>query len=48
MAPINWLSLYILFMLVFMIFIITNYYSFLYKPKTLKTHKQKFLINWKW
>nr|ARH54315.1 ATP synthase F0 subunit 8 [Curculionidae sp. 6 AH-2016] len=47
MSPLNWLSMYIYFYLLFLLLMIINYYLFLYKPKT---HKFKKLskINWKW
>nr|QXG82662.1 ATP synthase F0 subunit 8 [Curculionidae sp. BMNH 1042554] len=47
MAPINWLSLYFLFTMMFLIFIIMNYFSFLYKPK-MTQKKKKFSNSWKW
>nr|AIW06293.1 ATP synthase F0 subunit 8 [Curculionidae sp. MT-2014] len=48
MAPINWLSLFILFVFTLIIFIILNYYSFLYKPTSGKKLKTKSQLNWKW
>nr|AND96671.1 ATP synthase F0 subunit 8 [Eurysternus caribaeus] len=47
MAPINWLSLYILFCLIFILFNILNYFMFNYKIKTYTPKKMK-KINWKW
>nr|AEP27537.1 ATP synthase F0 subunit 8 [Larinus turbinatus] len=48
MAPLNWLSMYMLFSMLFLISVIMNYYSFLYTPK-IKTSKIKTkTINWKW
>nr|YP_009555977.1 ATP synthase F0 subunit 8 [Myllocerinus aurolineatus]QBF03604.1 ATP synthase F0 subunit 8 [Myllocerinus aurolineatus] len=48
MAPINWLTLYFIFLSVFLMFIILNYYSFLYFPKTIKTPAKKLILSWKW
>nr|ARH54705.1 ATP synthase F0 subunit 8 [Romualdius bifoveolatus] len=48
MAPINWLSLYMLFLLVFLIFIILNYFIFLYKPKLIQKNIKKNILSWKW
>nr|YP_010166754.1 ATP synthase F0 subunit 8 [Rhithrodytes bimaculatus]QRV62858.1 ATP synthase F0 subunit 8 [Rhithrodytes bimaculatus] len=49
MAPMNWLVLYILFSLIFLIFNFMNYYSFLIMSKY---HKKNFyiknILNWKW
>nr|ALO71215.1 ATP synthase F0 subunit 8 [Thinonoma atra] len=48
MAPMNWLVLFLMFIIAFMIFNSLNYFCFLYKPKNftvMKTHSQ---INWKW
>nr|QID03239.1 ATP synthase F0 subunit 8 [Formicosepsis sp. LX2018-01] len=49
MAPINWLSLFLLFIMIFMMFNIMNYYNFM--PPSPKTMSSKFNINsmnWKW
>nr|ATL23288.1 ATP synthase F0 subunit 8 [Sympiezomias velatus] len=48
MAPLNWMSMYLFFILIFVMFIIVNYYSFLYKPKTMKFSNLKKLLSWKW
>nr|YP_010895018.1 ATP synthase F0 subunit 8 [Callicera aenea]WJW73531.1 ATP synthase F0 subunit 8 [Callicera aenea] len=50
MAPINWLSLFLLFSLIFILFNMMNY--FIYLPTTPK-HKNldkinKNSMNWKW
>nr|QWZ46352.1 ATP synthase F0 subunit 8 [Pelecyphorus contortus] len=49
MAPLNWLTLMIFFIMVFSMFNIMNYYSFTYmiEPKKHKMMK-KFKMNWKW
>nr|YP_010508532.1 ATP synthase F0 subunit 8 [Philophylla fossata]UXG57145.1 ATP synthase F0 subunit 8 [Philophylla fossata] len=50
MAPIGWLSLFIIFSLTFMLFSIMNY--FLMIPKSPKSHILKNIFNtsfnWKW
>nr|YP_006576020.1 ATP synthase F0 subunit 8 [Sphenophorus sp. BYU-CO246]ACZ58547.1 ATP synthase F0 subunit 8 [Sphenophorus sp. BYU-CO246] len=48
MSPLNWMSLYILFIFVFLIFNIINYFLFLYSPNQNKNFKKKILFNWKW
>nr|AXS66073.1 ATP synthase F0 subunit 8 [Staphylinoidea sp. 14 KM-2017] len=49
MAPMNWLTLFIFFVLVFMLFNTINYFSFLYDPQTTASIKnKKKIINWKW
>nr|YP_010564770.1 ATP synthase F0 subunit 8 [Volucella trifasciata]UZA61173.1 ATP synthase F0 subunit 8 [Volucella trifasciata] len=50
MAPINWLSLFLLFFLIFILFNMMNY--FIYSPSMNKTKKNNKIItnsmNWKW
>nr|WKU83813.1 ATP synthase F0 subunit 8 [Brachypalpus cyanella] len=50
MAPINWLSLFLLFSLIFMLFNMMNY--FIYSPSTLKSKNMNKIytnsMNWKW
>nr|QNE85612.1 ATP synthase F0 subunit 8 [Empis caudatula] len=50
MAPIGWLSLFIMFMMTFMLFCMMNYYSLL--PPTPKTFSLNQTLsnslNWKW
>nr|QQV73464.1 ATP synthase F0 subunit 8 [Anthomyza sp. DY-2021] len=50
MAPISWLTLFIVFLLTFMMFNILNYYSFI--PSTPKSSSIKNFnmnsMNWKW
>nr|AYR05217.1 ATP synthase F0 subunit 8 [Cryptorhynchinae sp. 4 ACP-2013] len=48
MAPMNWLILYIYFIMLFLMIIIFNYFSFMYKPKKFETKKITKKINWKW
>nr|AXS65302.1 ATP synthase F0 subunit 8 [Eurysternus sp. KM-2017] len=47
MAPINWLSLYMLFCLIFILFNIMNYFMFNYKTKNY-SFKKSLKLNWKW
>nr|QLY89506.1 ATP synthase F0 subunit 8 [Empis livida] len=50
MAPIGWLSLFIIFTLTFMLFSMMNYYAFLPPtPKTSQLNQTSFnSLNWKW
>nr|QNN85693.1 ATP synthase F0 subunit 8 [Bengalia sp. DZ-2020] len=51
MAPIGWLSLFIIFSIAFMIFNMMNYYSFIPSmPKSTLISKTKTTnsLNWKW
>nr|YP_010693181.1 ATP synthase F0 subunit 8 [Zeugodacus rubellus]WCB98427.1 ATP synthase F0 subunit 8 [Zeugodacus rubellus] len=50
MAPINWLSLFIIFSLTFILFSMMNYYSTLPQtPKSKISHKHMSTpFNWKW
>nr|YP_010464317.1 ATP synthase F0 subunit 8 [Heterotarsus carinula]UUL71694.1 ATP synthase F0 subunit 8 [Heterotarsus carinula] len=50
MAPLNWLSLMIMFIMMMLMFNILNYYSFISYNKSLKLQSQiKMKINnWKW
>nr|QOE17380.1 ATP synthase F0 subunit 8 [Chelipoda sp. YD3012] len=51
MAPISWLSLFIMFTMAFILFCMMNYYSTLpNSPKTLKVMKSltNNIFNWKW
>nr|AML25643.1 ATP synthase F0 subunit 8 [Staphylinidae sp. BMNH 1274706] len=48
MAPLNWLSLFIMFILIFLIFNFLNYYSFLYQPKLFNQTLKSLKIDWKW
>nr|YP_009441672.1 ATP synthase F0 subunit 8 [Amara communis]AOY39191.1 ATP synthase F0 subunit 8 [Amara communis] len=50
MAPMNWLFLYIMFNMIFLMFNFLNYYMFLIK-NTMNTFKNKNItkkLNWKW
>nr|YP_010835940.1 ATP synthase F0 subunit 8 [Scopura montana]WGC89459.1 ATP synthase F0 subunit 8 [Scopura montana] len=49
MAPINWLTLLIMFSLILLIFNFMNYFSFLPSPPTISTKKiSQISMNWKW
>nr|AML26480.1 ATP synthase F0 subunit 8 [Staphylinidae sp. BMNH 1274658] len=48
MAPMNWISLLLMFIFIFMMFNSLNYFSFMYKPKKFKISFNKPLISWKW
>nr|ALO76218.1 ATP synthase F0 subunit 8 [Pleophylla sp. PLE01] len=48
MAPLNWLSLFIMFVITFLIFNSLNYFSFNYPIKMYQIKKQEIKINWKW
>nr|YP_973131.1 ATP synthase F0 subunit 8 [Trichophthalma punctata]ABH03670.1 ATP synthase F0 subunit 8 [Trichophthalma punctata] len=50
MAPISWLSLFILFWFILSLFSMMNYFSFLPLSPKIKTKKEKFInsLNWKW
>uniref|UniRef100_A0AB39A5W6 ATP synthase complex subunit 8 n=1 Tax=Senometopia mimoexcisa TaxID=3235071 RepID=A0AB39A5W6_9MUSC len=50
MAPINWLSLFIIFSISFLIFNMMNYYLFIPSTPKLSSikNKQMNIMNWKW
>nr|AXS65893.1 ATP synthase F0 subunit 8 [Tenebrionoidea sp. 12 KM-2017] len=48
MAPLNWLSLMIYFIFIFMLFNSMNYFSFIYNSKSTLSKKNKINFNWKW
>nr|ARH55220.1 ATP synthase F0 subunit 8 [Thanatophilus sinuatus] len=48
MAPMNWLTLFIMFVIIFLMFNSINYFSFKYPNKTFKINKNTFKFNWKW
>nr|WRQ18111.1 ATP synthase F0 subunit 8 [Tachinomorphus sp. 1 FYJ-2024a] len=48
MMPLNWLSLFFMFIMIFMIFNSLNYFSFMYTPKSSTNLKNKHSMNWKW
>nr|ALO76887.1 ATP synthase F0 subunit 8 [Propalticus sp. PRO01] len=49
MAPLSWVTLLIYFILVFLLFNILNYFSFIYQPKIKLNFKTKLnQYNWKW
>nr|QNE85853.1 ATP synthase F0 subunit 8 [Platypalpus cursitans] len=50
MSPLNWLMLFILFTIIFIMFCMINYFSFLQQiPQSQKTMMiTKSSMNWKW
>nr|QNP09678.1 ATP synthase F0 subunit 8 [Ochthebius sp. IBE<ESP> AV177] len=49
MAPMNWLMLFFMFTMIFMMFNSLNYFSFLYKSnKFINNLKLKTKFSWKW
>nr|ALO76532.1 ATP synthase F0 subunit 8 [Perotis lugubris] len=48
MAPMNWLSLFILFSMIFILFMIFNFYNVIYTTSQPSKTKKMFKINWKW
>nr|ALO71129.1 ATP synthase F0 subunit 8 [Staphylinidae sp. 1 EF-2015] len=48
MAPLNWLVLFIMFIITFLLFNSLNYFSFKYSPKSNLSKKIISEINWKW
>nr|UOR16936.1 ATP synthase F0 subunit 8 [Aplomya sp.] len=51
MSPINWLSLFIIFTITFMIFSLMNYYLYtpnMPKSKLMNKNFLKNSMNWKW
>nr|YP_010233736.1 ATP synthase F0 subunit 8 [Oryctes rhinoceros]QKX48645.1 ATP synthase protein 8 [Oryctes rhinoceros]QSZ78105.1 ATP synthase subunit 8 [Oryctes rhinoceros]WAT94188.1 ATP synthase F0 subunit 8 [Oryctes rhinoceros]WDA95529.1 ATP synthase F0 subunit 8 [Oryctes rhinoceros]WDA95542.1 ATP synthase F0 subunit 8 [Oryctes rhinoceros] len=48
MAPLNWLSLFFMFVSIFLIYNAMNYFSFMYPVKQPEKKKTIKKINWKW
>nr|APX40814.1 ATP synthase F0 subunit 8 [Smaragdina concolor] len=48
MAPINWLSLFITFIITLLVFSTMNYFFITYFPKKPVFHKKTSLNNWSW
>nr|YP_010838218.1 ATP synthase F0 subunit 8 [Sternocampsus coriaceus]WGF20845.1 ATP synthase F0 subunit 8 [Sternocampsus coriaceus] len=48
MAPLSWLNLFIMFIIIFLMLNTLNYFSFNYYPKTSKTTPKLLSTNWKW
>nr|AXS65623.1 ATP synthase F0 subunit 8 [Cucujoidea sp. 38 KM-2017] len=48
MAPMNWISLFIFFTLIFLLINSLNYFSFKYPNHFFSTNKIFKKINWKW
>nr|QVM79273.1 ATP synthase F0 subunit 8 [Niphona lateraliplagiata] len=48
MAPLSWLILFIFFLISFLLFNISNYFTFNYSTKKTKLDKIFMKYNWKW
>nr|APX40645.1 ATP synthase F0 subunit 8 [Crioceris asparagi] len=48
MAPLNWVSLFVYFILIFLIFNVSIYFIHLYQPNKMDTKVYTKKINWKW
>nr|YP_010507425.1 ATP synthase F0 subunit 8 [Distenia punctulatoides]UXG19093.1 ATP synthase F0 subunit 8 [Distenia punctulatoides] len=48
MAPLNWLSLFLLFIMIFILFNIWNFFSFKYIPTKTSLESKTLKFNWKW
>nr|ALO77150.1 ATP synthase F0 subunit 8 [Anaspis sp. ANA02] len=48
MAPLNWLTLMLFFISIFIIFNIMNFYSYNYSNKSSSSKKINLSTNWKW
>nr|ALO70789.1 ATP synthase F0 subunit 8 [Ocypus brunnipes] len=48
MAPMNWLTLFIMFTIILLMINCINYFSLLYKNKMTYSYKMDNPINWKW
>nr|YP_010045033.1 ATP synthase F0 subunit 8 [Polyphylla gracilicornis]QPF96298.1 ATP synthase F0 subunit 8 [Polyphylla gracilicornis] len=48
MAPLNWLGLFVTFIIVLLMFNSMNYFSLKYLPKSHKPQKLSGNISWKW
>nr|APX39787.1 ATP synthase F0 subunit 8 [Pachybrachis sp. ReAss_5] len=48
MAPINWLSLFMTFIIALLIFSAMNYFATIYTPETSTKSKNDLSISWKW
>nr|YP_009185999.1 ATP synthase F0 subunit 8 [Tetartopeus terminatus]ALO71202.1 ATP synthase F0 subunit 8 [Tetartopeus terminatus] len=48
MAPLSWLSLFIMFIVIYLMFNTLNYFSFNYMPKTFLINKKMKKNSWKW
>nr|WMQ76593.1 ATP synthase F0 subunit 8 [Hydora sp.] len=48
MAPMNWVSLFIMFIIIFLMFNSMNYFMFIYENKSYSIKTNKYFLNWKW
>nr|WCL18774.1 ATP synthase F0 subunit 8 [Phthiridium sp. A GC-2023a] len=48
MFPMNWLLIYIIFIIIFLLYLIKIYFSFFQKMPNYTMKMFKYKINWKW
>nr|QWB85886.1 ATP synthase F0 subunit 8 [Sachalinobia koltzei] len=48
MAPLNWLTLFLFFSMIFFMYNSLNYFMFNYNSNKKSIFKKKILFNWKW
>nr|ADO60433.1 ATP synthase F0 subunit 8 [Closteromerus claviger] len=48
MAPLNWLTLFLYFSFIFILFNSMNFFTFLYTTKKKETFIKSIKFNWKW
>nr|YP_010946846.1 ATP synthase F0 subunit 8 [Rhabdoblatta nigrovittata]WGO57603.1 ATP synthase F0 subunit 8 [Rhabdoblatta nigrovittata] len=48
MMPLSWLTLYLFFIMMLLIFSFINYYSFIPHPSSTKKILSSNTLNWKW
>nr|QJT43380.1 ATP synthase F0 subunit 8 [Dorysthenes granulosus] len=48
MAPLNWITLFFYFTIMFIIFNSINYFNFIYPIKKISLNSKKIKFNWKW
>nr|YP_010946820.1 ATP synthase F0 subunit 8 [Rhabdoblatta atra]WGO57577.1 ATP synthase F0 subunit 8 [Rhabdoblatta atra] len=48
MMPLSWLTLYLFFIMMLLIFSFINYYSFIQKPSPIKKKLESKTLYWKW
>nr|AYN50413.1 ATP synthase F0 subunit 8 [Nanophyes sp. CG271] len=48
MSPLNWLLLFMMFTIIYLLFNIINYFSNLKLPSPKQTYKTSIKFNWKW
>nr|YP_010486365.1 ATP synthase subunit 8 [Pseudoechthistatus chiangshunani]UVW93770.1 ATP synthase subunit 8 [Pseudoechthistatus chiangshunani] len=48
MAPLSWLILFMFFLIIYLLFNISNFYNFKYNSKSTLKNKNILNYNWKW